>query len=50
LGFEPPRRTIHALRHTFALNYIRMGGGEFRLQKVLGHTTLAMTRKYVNLA
>jgi integrase len=49
LGFEPPRRTIHALRHTLALNYIRMGGGEFRLQKALGHTTLAMTRKYVNL-
>jgi integrase/recombinase XerD len=50
LGFEPPRRTIHALRHTFALNYIRKGGGEFRLQKMLGHTSLAMTRKYVNLA
>ena len=49
LGFEPPRRTIHAVRHTFALNYIRRGGGEFRLQKMLGHTSLAMTRRYVNL-
>jgi integrase/recombinase XerD len=49
LGFEPPRRTLHAFRHTFSLAYIRKGGGEFRLQKVLGHTSLAMTRKYVNL-
>src|SRR5947207_1142979 len=26
LGFEPPQRTIHALRHTFAVNYLRRGG------------------------
>jgi integrase/recombinase XerD len=50
LGFEPPKRTIHALRHTFAVSYIRRGGGEFRLQKMLGHSSLAMTRRYVNLS
>ena len=44
------KTSIHGLRHTFALNWIRKGGNQFKLQKVLGHSTLDMTRRYVALA
>lgn len=43
------KTSIHLFRHTFAKMYILNGGGMMQLQKLLGHSTLDMTRKYVNL-
>jgi site-specific recombinase XerD len=40
----------HACRHTFSVRYLMNGGDAFSLQRILGHTSLEMTRKYVNLA
>lgn len=41
----------HLLRHTFATDYLRLPGTNlFDLQESLGHTTLEMTRHYVEQA
>jgi site-specific recombinase XerD len=47
---ELPNFHPHICRHTFSVRYLANGGDAFSLQKILGHTTLEMTRKYVNLA
>lgn len=36
-------------RHAFALMYLRNGGDAFSLQRIMGHTNIAMTEVYVNL-
>lgn len=43
------KHSIHALRHTFAKLYILNGGSEFKLQQMLGHSSLTMTRHYVSM-
>jgi len=40
----------HLIRHSFAVNFIEAGGDQFTLQKILGHSTLEMTSRYVTLA
>ncbi len=39
----------HVLRHTFASKFIKNGGNAFVLQRILNHSDLTMTRKYVRL-
>lgn len=40
---------IHLFRHYFAKKYIQNGGNALKLQKILGHSTLKETQKYVDL-
>ena len=43
------KTSVHLFRHTYAKLYIQAGGDPFRLQKLLGHSDLSMTRRYVAL-
>lgn len=43
------RTSIHLFRHTFAKKWILNGGDVFRLQKMLGHSSLDVVKEYVNM-
>lgn len=43
------KTSCHLFRHTFAKNWILAGGDIFRLQKILGHSTLDVTKEYVQM-
>ena len=43
------KTSVHLYRHTYAKNYITAGGDCTYLQRLLGHSTLAMTNHYINL-
>ena len=43
------KHSIHLFRHTFAKLWILNGGDIFRLQKMLGHSSIDIVKEYVNM-
>lgn len=43
------KTSCHLFRNTFAKHWILSGGDVFRLQKILGHSDLTVTRQYVEM-
>lgn len=48
-GVNGVRTSWHTLRHGFAINHVRQGGDVFSLQRMMGHSSLEITRRYVNM-
>lgn len=48
-GIETVRVSPHTFRHTFGTHFILNGGDPFSLMKILGHSTIEMTKKYIQM-
>lgn len=48
-GVEKTDGSFHSFRRKFARSYVRNGGNLFYLMKSLGHTTLKMSKEYVEV-
>ena len=44
-----PKSGFHRLRHTFATSYLQHGGDVVRLSRVLGHSQITTTMRYLHL-
>jgi integrase/recombinase XerD len=49
LGIQGPRISPHTFRHTFATNFIKSGGDIYTLSRILGHSSVQVTSKYLHL-
>lgn len=47
VGVAGVRCSFHTLRHSFAVGYLRAGGNLFYLSKILGHTSVKTTERYL---
>ncbi|HYS05854.1 MAG TPA: site-specific integrase [Candidatus Dormibacteraeota bacterium] len=47
-GLEDVR--FHDLRHSFASNFVMNGGDIYRLQRLLGHSSISLTERYSHLS
>jgi len=49
MGFHGVRLSAHTFRHTFAVRMVKAGADAFTVQKMLRHSALSTTMRYVNL-
>lgn len=49
MNFSGVRLSAHTFRHTFASRMVKAGADAFTVQRMLRHTALTMTMRYVNL-